>query len=639
MYSSFKRFLIGRPLPTFEERHQRLGKAIGLSVFASDAISSTAYATEEILFVIFPIAAFGSFRYLGWMALLVLGLLVVVATSYRQTIRAYPDGGGSYVVARENLGVVPSLVAAASLLVDYVLTVAVSVSAGVAAVTSAVDGLGRYRVELCIGAIVVLMLANLRGVRESGRLFAVPTYGYVLALSTLVVVGIGRVVLGGLEPIEPSADAVASTGGDLVRSVGLFYLARAFSSGAVALTGIEAISNGVGAFRAPESRNAAKTLVWMASILGMLFMGVSYLAQRLEPVPSHEETVLSQLARHVYGGVGGPYWATQIFTFAILVLAANTAFADFPRVASILARDRFLPRQFANRGDRLVFSNGVVVLSVFATVLIVAFGGNTTRLIPLYAVGVFLAFTLSQTGMVLHHRTERQAGWRRAMVVNAVGASATLVVLLVVMISKFTIGAWIPIVVIPLVMSLLWVTHMHYRRVADLLRVAPGWIPEPRGTTAVVLVSGVHRSSLAAIAFADRLRPDVLVCATVGDEEQAEHLRAEWERFGLTQELVVVDSPFRDLTAPLLRFLDGLRDLHPGNDTLVVLPELVVERWWEQLLHNQSALALKARLLFRRHTIVVSVPLHLGARFGETAPPVGAPGAPPALDEDDALRY
>jgi amino acid transporter len=623
LYTSLKRLVIGKPLPSHEEQHQRLSKKVGLAVFASDAISSTAYATEEILFVIFPLAGYASLKYLNPMAFLVVVLLAIVATSYRQTIRAYPSGGGSYVVARENLGTRPALVAGASLLVDYVLTVAVSVTAGVAAITSAVDGLAGQRVLLCLIAITVLMLANLRGVKESGRLFAFPTYGYVFALGVLLLYGLWRSFTGDLSPIPENAERVEEIrkNAEFATGVGFFYLMRAFSSGAVALTGVEAISNGVGAFKRPESKNAGTTLVWMAAILGSFFFGISVLAHRLEPVPGEDETVLSQLARHVYGGSGAMYWIMQVTTFSILILAANTAYADFPRIASILSKDRYLPRQFANRGDRLVFSNGIVILSVFAAALIVAFGGNTTRLIPLYAVGVFLAFTISQAGMVVHHRKGREAGWRWGMVVNSVGAVATLIVLLVVMISKFAIGAWVPIVVIPIVMVLLWTTHKHYVRVATLLRVEADWRPVERGNTVVMLVSGVHRSSLEALAYARRLRPDHLVCATAADEEQAQRLREDWARFGIADELEVIDSPYREITRPLLDFLDELELRWPDCNITVVLPELVVERWWEQLLHNQSALALKARLLFRKRTIVVSVPLHLNPKFHEVNEP------------------
>jgi uncharacterized membrane protein YhaH (DUF805 family) len=466
---------------------------------------------------------------------------------------------------------------------------------------------------------LIIMLANLRGVKESGRIFAVPTYAYVVSLSLLLIVGLTRSFFGHLGTIPPDQEALdhIRKNAEFAGSVGLFFLLRGFSSGAVALTGVEAISNGVGAFKKPESKNAGQTLVAMAVLLGTLFTGVSVLAHRLHPIPNENETVLSQLARHVYGGSGLLYWIMQITTFAILILAANTAFADFPRLSSILAKDRYLPRQFANRGDRLVFSNGVVILSVFAGLLVIAFGGDTTRLIPLYAVGVFIAFTLSQAGMVIHHRTDRAPGWQRGAVVNAIGCVATAIVALVIMISKFTEGAWVPMIVIPIVMALLWTTHKHYVRVANLLRVDPGWRPVRRGNTVVVLISGVHRSSLEALAYARRLRPDHLVCATAADEEQAELLRAQWAKFGIEEELDVIDSPYREITRPLLEFLDELEARWPDCGITVVLPELVVDKWWEQLLHNQSALALKARLLFRKRTIVVSVPLHLSPEYHE----------------------
>lgn len=608
-----KTYVVGRPLPSHAEEEQRLGKAVGLAVFASDAISSTAYATEEILFVIFGIAGFASMGYLTPMAGIVVVLLAIVATSYRQTIKAYPSGGGSYVVAKDNLGVVPALVAGASLLVDYVLTVAVSVSAGVAAIISAVPSLVSYRVLLCLAAIGILMIANLRGVKESGRLFAVPTYGYIFALAALIITGLIKVFFGhlGTIPVDQERLDAAKDGAEFMSSVGLFMLMRAFSSGAVALTGIEAISNGVGAFRKPESKNASTTLVWMASLLASLFFGISVLAAHLHPIPSEHETVLSQVARHVYGGSGVAYWITQVLTFGILILAANTAFADFPRIASILATDGFLPRQFANRGDRLVFSNGILVLATFSVALIVGFGGETTRLIPLYAVGVFLAFTLSQTGMVVHHFKLREPAWQRNAVINAVGAVATGIVLMVVMVSKFTVGAWVPIIIIPMVMALLWATHKHYQRVRDVLSVDPAWRPRVRKNLLLVLVSGVHRSSLEALAFARGFQPDELQCVTVATDAAVEGVRDAWAEYQVEDELVVLESPFRELTRPLLDYLGELQKSHPGWRTTVVIPELVVDKWWEHLLHNQSALTLKGRLLFRPNTVVVSVPLHL----------------------------
>jgi amino acid transporter len=605
------------------EQHQRLSKKVGLAVFASDAISSTAYATEEILFVLFATMGFAALSHLVPLAWIVLILLVIVATSYRQTIKAYPSGGGSYVVARENLGVWPSLVAGSSLLVDYVLTVAVSVSAGIAAITSAVDGLADARVALCLAAIAVIAIANLRGVKESGRIFALPTYAYIVSLVALLVVGLSRSFFGDLGhiPEDPERLEEILNGTTFTQGASLLLLMRAFSSGAVALTGVEAISNGVTAFKKPEAKNASTTLVWMAAILGSIFFGVSVLAHRLHPIPTEHETILSQLARQVYGGASVLYWIMQVTTFAILILAANTAFADFPRLSSILAKDRFLPRQFANRGDRLVFSNGVVILGVFAGLLIIAFGGKTTALIPLYAVGVFVAFTLSQAGMVVHHRRLREPGWQRGLAINALGCAATFVVALVIMVSKFTKGAWVPMVVIPMVMVLLHSTHRHYQRVGNLLRIQSDFNPIQRKNTVVVLVSGVHRSSMQAMAFAKSMHPDRLVCATACDEDQAAFLMSEWERLDVRRkldvELTVIDSPYREVTRPLLAFLDELRAQHPDDNTTVILPELVVDRWWEQLLHNQSALALKARLLFRPRTIVVSVPLHLNPSYHE----------------------
>ena len=623
MLHSLKRILIGKPLPSNEEQHQRLSKRVGLAVFASDAISSTAYATEEILFVLFPVAGYVSLKYLVPLAWIVVVLLVIVATSYRQTIKAYPSGGGSYVVARENLGVWPALVAGSSLLVDYVLTVAVSVSAGVAAITSAVTGLANARVLLCIAAIAIIAIANLRGVKESGRVFAVPTYAYIFSLVILLVVGLSKSFFGNLGRIDPNPQRLEEIrkNAEFAQGASLFLLMRAFSSGAVALTGVEAISNGVSAFKKPESKNASTTLVWMATVLGSMFFGVSVLAHRLHPIPSEHETVLSQLARQVYGGSGVMYWIMQVTTFSILILAANTAFADFPRLSSILAKDRYLPRQFANRGDRLVFSNGVIILAVFASLLIIAFGGKTNALIPLYAVGVFVAFTLSQAGMVVHHRRLREPAWQRGLAINAIGCVATFIVAIIIMSTKFTKGAWVPMVVIPIVMVLLHSTHRHYQRVANLLRIPTDFNPIQRGNTVVVLVSGVHRSSMQAIAFAKSMHPDRLVCATACDEDQAAFLMADWQRFGvrnkLDVELTVIDSPYREVTKPLLAFLDELRAQFPNDNTTIILPELVVDRWWEQLLHNQSALALKARLLFRPRTVVVSVPLHLNPSYHE----------------------
>lgn len=618
MYSLLKRLLVGRPLATHEEAHQRLPKVIALATFSSDAISSTAYATEEILFV----TALGtSSLALGLsklvpIAIVVAILLAIVVFSYRQTIFAYPNGGGSYIVSRENLGEYPSLVAGASLLVDYVLTVAVSISAGVAAIVSipTFQGLADRRVLLCLALIGVITLANLRGIKESGRMFAVPTYVYIVSLSLLVGVGLFRSYFGHIDPVpfDPEkSEAVRQAGGHL----GLFLILRGFSSGAVALSGVEAISNGVPAFRKPEARNAAITMTWMGIILGSLFFGVSVLAHHLHPYPSHEETVISQMARQVFGQ-GPMYVILQFATAAILALAANTAYADFPRLSSIIARDGYLPRQFANRGDRLVFSNGILFLAGFASVLIVLFGGVTNALIPLYAVGVFTSFTLSQAGMVRHHLRLREPGWRHGAVINGVGAVATLVVTLIVGITKFTIGAWVPIVVVPMIIAVFVAIRRHYDRIAEVLAVTPDEVRrEAPNHTVVVLVGRIHKGVLKAIEYAKSLRPQHLVALYVSfEDDDREAMEKQWKEFGIDVPLEIVHSKYRELVRPVEQYIDEL-DRRWDNDTItVVIPEFVVGRWYEHLLHNQSALFLKGKLLFREGTVVTSVPYHVDGR-------------------------
>jgi amino acid transporter len=611
-----KRVLVGRPLATTEMEHQRIPKTIALAVFSSDAISSTAYATEEILFVV---AVGGSSLALGLNTLIPIGvavaiLLTIVVTSYRQTIFAYPSGGGSYVVSRENLGENPSLVAGASLLVDYILTVAVSISAGVAAIVSipAFQDLQKHRVALGLILILGISLANLRGIKESGRIFAVPTYIYIAILGALVSYGLFRsFVLDDIHRINPIPFKEA--GNNLVGgTLSVFILLKGFSSGAVALTGVEAISNGVPAFRRPESRNAATTLVWMGVILGSLFMGVQILAHHLGPYPTEKSTVMSQLGTAVFGSGTALYVILQFATAAILTLAANTAYADFPRLSSIIARDGYLPRQLANRGDRLVFSNGVIVLATAAGALIIAFGGTTNALIPLYAVGVFLSFTLSQAGMVRHHQKEQERGYKRNIVINAVGSVATAIVLLIVATTKFTSGAWVPLVVIPVIVVGFKAIKRHYRTVAEGLRVTPDYKPRNMNHTVVVLVGGVHRGVLEALAYARSLSPNHLIAVSVvSDEDEQERLEAAWEEYHIEIPLEIVYSPYRELTRPILRYIDEL-DARWENDVItVLLPEFVVRHWWGNVLHNQTALLLKGRLLFRKGTVVTSLPYHL----------------------------
>jgi amino acid transporter len=629
-----KRVLVGRPLATSESEHQRLPKTIALATFSSDAISSTAYATEEILFVT---AAGASSLALGLdklvpIAIIVALLLAIVSTSYRQTIFAYPSGGGSYIVSRENLGESPALVAGASLLVDYILTVAVSISSGVAAVLSipTFRGLEDQRVLLCVALVAIVTIANLRGIKESGRAFAVPTYIYIVAISALVVIGLARVFFGDVPEIpfdHERVQDIKEIGGSLT----IFLLLRGFSSGAVALTGVEAISNGVPAFKGPESRNAATTLTWMACILGSLFLGLSILASHMHPYPTHEETVNSQMARALFGE--SPfYWVIQLSTCVILILAANTAYADFPRLSSIIAKDGYLPRQFGNRGDRLVFSNGVIFLAIAASALIVIFGGIVTSLIPLYAIGVFTSFTLSQIGMVRHHLRLREAGWRKSIAVNATGAAATFVVTMIVAITKFAKGAWVPIVIVPLLMLLFKTIKRHYDRVGTALQIdkSEALPPPPARHTYVVLVGRVHRGVVEALQHAQSLRPDHLVALHIADEDvDHEQISADWADFGFTVPLEIVDSPYRELTAPVIRYLDRLDARWESDRITVVIPEFVVGlKSVANLLHGQNGLALKLALLERPNTAVLSVPFHVTPT--DELLPVGAPTSPSA---------
>jgi amino acid transporter len=498
-----RHLLFGSPLSTAEEIHQRLTKIQALAVFSSDALSSVAYATEEILLVLVA-AGSGALGFSLPIALVIAGLLAIVATSYYQTIHGYPSGGGAYIVAYDNLGVWPGLTAAAALLIDYVLTVAVSITAGVAAVTSAFSVLHPFRVGLCLLAIFFIAWANLRGVRESGTLFAVPTYGFVFAVLGLLAVGLTRLAAGAPGPIPAPASPAVESG---AQPLTLFLLLRAFASGCTALTGVEAISNGIPAFRKPEAENASKTLVAMVVLLATMFLGISFLVHSLSLVPAEHETLVSQIGRQVFGD--GPFYLVlQFATALILVLAANTSFADFPRLSAILARDRYLPRQLTNLGDRLVFSNGIITLALLASGLVVLFGGQTHRLIPLYAVGVFLSFTLSQAGMVRHWRREGGRGWQWKAIVNGLGAATTGLVLAVIVVTKLIRGAWIVVLMIP---TFVWMFHAikrHYLTVAGQLsldRLRPEkWADlasHPRYKV-VIPISGVHGGMLPALRFA-----------------------------------------------------------------------------------------------------------------------------------------
>ena len=630
-YSAVKRLLIGRPLASREFEHQRLPKRLALGVFSTDAIASTAFATQEILVVLVPAAGMAALGYLVPISLLVVVLLVIVVASYRQTLYAYPNGGGSYIVSRENLGTNPSLVAAASLMVDYTLTVSVSVAAGVAAITSAISPLRGYEVELGVALITIIALANLRGAKESGRLFAPPTYLYIGIMTLLVGWGLFQTFTGRLQPLPVNHHELAhfTNGETMVGGITFFLLMRAFSSGAVALSGVEAISNGVQAFRKPESRNAAITLMWTAFFLGSLFVGIAVLADQLRPTLSESQTILSTMGRAVFGGSGPLYIILQASTAGILTLSANTAFADFPRLSGIIAHDGFMPRQLANRGDRLVLSNGILVLAVAAGALVVSFGAEVSALVPLFAVGLFTAFTLSQSGMVMYHWRRREHGWRRGLFINGVGAVATSIVTTVVVVSKFTEGAWVPVVVIPVLVLLFKGIHHHYEVVDRALSVEPGTkVPEIRHTVVVLVGAKVHVGVLEAVAYAKSLRPDFLHAVSVAyDADQAERIRAQWKRFDMDVPLDVLESPYREVTRPVLDYVEQLDERWSSDVITVIIPELVVRRWWQQLLHNQTALWLKARLLFREGTVVTSVPAHVLDRGRLEGPiPTSGPG-------------
>jgi amino acid transporter len=615
-YSTIKRVLVGRPLATSAAPHERVSKVVGLAIFSSDAVASSAFATQEILHVLVPVAGMAAIGYLTPMSLLVVALLAIVVFSYRQTIHAYPSGGGSYIVSKDNLGTLPGLVAGASLLVDYTLTVAVSIAAGTAAITSAVGPLRGHAVGTSVVLLIALALANLRGVRESGRLFAPPTYGYIAIMTVFIGYGLIRTVFGDLGPLPVDHQALDgfTHNGALLGGVSLFLLMRAFSSGAIALSGVEAISNGVPAFRPPQARHAATVLTWTGTILAALFCGVAALALQLRPTLSDDQTILSTMGRAVFGGDSSLYYVLQFFTAAILILSANTAFADFPRLSAVIAADGFMPRQLAKRGDRLAFSNGIIALTIASIALLVAFDANVSALVPLFAVGLFTSFTLSQAGMVLHHRRLREPRWRLGLAINALGSVSTAVVLAVILASKFTEGAWVPTVVIPLITLVFLAIHRHYARVRDALQLQPADLDEVVRNTVVVLVAAPTRAAVHAIRYAQALRPDHLFALTVLSEgESADRVGIEqaWEDLGFGVPLEIIEDDYRDLTTPIVDYLERT-DARWADDTLtVVIPELVVHRWWEHLLHNQSALLLKARLLYRPNTVVTSVPWHL----------------------------
>jgi len=606
---SIRRVLIGKRLTSESEAEERLSKTTGLAIMASDNISSSAYATEEAMRVL-ALAGTAALALTMPIAIAVCVVLAVVILSESRVIRAYPNGGGSYIVAKDNHGVIAGLVAASALLIDYVLTVAVSSAAGIAAISSFVPAIHDHRVLWALGLIVLITLGNLRGIREAGVLFAAPTYIYVISLAGLIVYGLFRIFSGTMPVAVAPPDPFPVDG---TQALGILLVLRAFASGSVGLTGSEAIANGVPNFKPPESKNAVLTLVTMGAMFAVLFLGITYLATAIGIVPdrSELETVNSMLTRSLLGAESPFYFVVQISTAVILALAANTGFTGFPRLASVLADDRFMPRQFAYRGERLAFSFGILALALTSMVVLAAFGGSVTALVPLYTIGVFLAFTLSQSGLVRRWRRLRNPGWRVSMFINGFGTIVTGVVLVVVAVTKFTLGAWMVIVILPVIVAILYGINRHYTSVADSLTLLRPDEPLPvmKPPVVIVPVARLDRAALQAIAFARSISPSVRAVHIATTAESAEQFRERWMRWTREIPLDVIESPYRSLLQPLLRYIDRI-DERDDRPITIVLAEFVPRNWWEWILHSQTAFRLKLALLFRPNTIVIDVPYH-----------------------------
>src|SRR5688572_25188829 len=621
---SLSHWFIGRPLSTADAPHQTIGKAVGLAVFASDALSSTAYATQEIM-VILAVAGTMAFGYVFPISLAIVALMVIVTISYEQTIHAYPGGGGAYIVARDNLGETPAQVAGAALLTDYILTVAVSISAGVAQITSAYPELFPYRVWISVGAVFLIMLINLRGVKESGIAFSIPTYFFIVMLFVTVGTGLIRHFTGTLGMVvDPPHLEVEN----VISAITPFLLLHAFSSGTAALTGIEAISNGITAFKEPRSRNAGITLIWMAVILATLFLSISFLAGHIGAIPSESETVISQLGRTIFGGRGVPYLLVISATTVILIMAANTAFADFPRLSALAAQDGFLPRQLTFRGSRLVYSNGIITLSIIAAILIIIFKASVTLLIPLYAIGVFLSFTLSQTGMArrwwkIGHLKQgeeiveqgstlkHEPGWQYKMLINGFGAFCTAIVMIIFAVTKFREGAWIVLIIIPLLVKIFFTIHSHYKDLASQLSLEKfGGVPARQTRRRVIMpVSGIHQGALEALRYAKSLSDDVTAVHVSIDPAETEKVQKKWKIWGEGTRLIILDSPFRVLIEPLLEYIEEIIEHRQPNETItIVVPQFIPSRRWHRALHMRTAEVLRQELLSKPGVIVTDVP-------------------------------
>lgn len=626
---SLSHWLIGRPLQTADAPEQTIGKVIGLAVFASDALSSTAYATQEILGVL-SVAGSVAYAYVFPISIAIVALLTIVTISYQQTIHAYPGGGGAYIVSRDNLGETPAQIAGAALLTDYILTVAVSISAGVAQIVSAYPSLDPYRVQIAVVAVFLIMLLNLRGVKESGTAIALPTFFFVAMMFITVGAGIFRSLTGTLGVVvDPPEVHVAET----LVALTPFLILHAFANGTTALTGVEAISNGITAFKEPRSRNAAITLIWMSIILGSLFLGISFLTAQIQGVYSHDETVISQLVRTVFNGRGLLYLATIGATTVILLMAANTAFAGFPRLGALAAEDRFLPRQLTFRGSRLVYSNGIITLSVIASLLIIVFRARVDLLIPLYAIGVFLSFTLSQIGMArrwwkMGHLEEGKEvieqgsvlrydkGWHTKMLINSFGALCTAIVMLIFSVTKFREGAWVVLIIIPLLVKLFFTIHGHYKDLASHLTLDRfSGLPARQTRHRVIMpVSAIHQGTLEALRYAKLLSDDVTAVHVSTEPEEAEKVQKKWKTWGEGTRLIILDSPFRLLLEPLLEYLEEIIDQRQPNETItIVVPQFIPSKRWHNALHMRTANFLRQELLSKPGVVVTDVPYQVDA--------------------------
>lgn len=625
---SWRNYLIGRPLQTADAPHQTIGKFLGLAVFSSDALSSVAYAPQELLLVL-AVAGVASFHLALPIAIAICILLVILTVSYEQTIHAYPGGGGAYIVSRDNLGEFPALLAGAALLMDYVLTVAVSISSGVAQLVSAYPVLSNSSIIIAVVMVLFIMVINMRGVKESGTLFAIPTYFFLVMMYLTVIVGLVRFAGGSLGTVvDPPMDIMSQH--TVLQPLTLFLILRAFSSGTTALTGVEAISNGITAFKHPASKNAGQTLIIMSAILSSLFLAITFLAIQIGGLPSEEETIISQLARTAFQSRGIFYLLAITSTTVILMMAANTAFADFPRLSALIAQDGFLPRQFAYRGSRLVYSRGIAALALITCLLIIAFSASVSRLIPLYAIGVFLSFTLSQAGMAIRwfksgkllqgqEIVERgstlkpDAHWVTKMLVNSLGSLSTLMVMGIFAVTKFTQGAWIVILLLPVIVMVLYSIHRHYRRVAQELSLEH-FTPRGRITHQRIImpIGGVHQGTLAALRYAKTLSDDITVVHVSIDESETQRVIEKWEQWGDGYRLVILESPYRLFIEPLLEYIDEIdAQRQPNEEINIVVPQFIPHSVFGFVLHTRTADTLRRVLLNRKDIVILEVPYQL----------------------------